>query len=57
MDTNAAITALRDYIRAEYHGDMVEALESIGALKRIRAILGLPELATTDPKFYWLEEQ
>jgi hypothetical protein len=49
------IEELRRYIREEYTGDINGALESVGGLKRVRAVLGLPEYGTLDPALYHLQ--
>jgi len=49
------IEELRRYIHDEHKGDIHGALESVGRLKRVRAVLGLPDHATLDPALYHLQ--
>jgi hypothetical protein len=46
------IQELDNYIRNEYAGSICEALESVGGIKRVRAILGWSDHATLDSRLY-----
>lgn len=54
MTHEAHVRALAQYITENYHGNISEALESVGAIRRIRAVLGWEtNLAAMDPRLYY----
>lgn len=49
-----AITELRDYVMNQHDGRVAEALDTIGGLKLVRKVIGLPDWdrAVLDPRLY-----
>jgi predicted polyphosphate/ATP-dependent NAD kinase len=51
----STVVELARYVVEEYEGDITKALESIGGLKKVRAILGYDtNLAVMDPRLYYV---
>lgn len=54
MTLGIAITELQRYVVEDYRGNLELALESIGGIRRVRAVLGWEtNLAAIDPRMYF----
>lgn len=52
MTSSEAVKELERYIRDEYEGRICDALESIGGIRLVRAVLGWDHHATLDSRLY-----
>lgn len=49
---NSPLAELERYIRVEYDGHIGNALESLGGIKRVRALFGWADYAVLDSRIY-----